>query len=76
MAVVVACVLALGVTSTVLIWASRKGAVMSGFAVLVGMVAGTLALWARGGGPPRIMFGGAAAPRGGRAAATCSPRGP
>ena len=56
MAVVVACVLALGVTSTVLIWASRKGAVMSGFAVLVGMVAGTLALWALGGGTTLIMI--------------------
>lgn len=56
MAVVVACVLALGVTATVLIWASRKGAVMSGFAVLVGMVAGTLALWALGGGTTLIMI--------------------
>ena len=56
MAVVVACVLALGVTSAVLIWAARKGAVMSGFAVLVGMVAGNLALWALGGGTTLILL--------------------
>lgn len=56
MAVVVACILALGVTSAVLIWAARNGAVMSGFAVLVSTVAGTLALWALGGGTTLILL--------------------
>lgn len=56
MAVVVACLLALGITSAVLIWAARKGAVMAGFAVLLGMVAGTLALWALGGGTTLILL--------------------
>ena len=52
MAVAVACLLGLAVTTGVLIWSKRRATplVASGFAVLLGSAAGGLALWALGGG--------------------------
>ena len=60
MAVLVACVLALAVTTGVLIWsrgrAGGRAGAASGLAVLLGTSAGALALWALGGGTNLILI--------------------
>lgn len=58
MAVAVACLLALAVTTGVLIWSKRRATplVASGFAVLLGSAAGGLALWALGGATTLVMI--------------------
>ena len=58
MAVAVACLLGLAVTTGVLIWSKRRATplVASGFAVLLGSAAGGLALWALGGATTLVMI--------------------